>query len=276
MNPNSRERSKYWRAEGFDDLELLSATYFTHSFDRHIHEGYAIGVILQGAEKFYYRGAIHSAQQGQLVAINPGEIHTGQAVTQDGWMYRMIYPGIVLMRQIAREMTGKDWQIPNFPQPVMDDPELADLFRRAHVVLEHSQSNLERETALRDVMGAFILRHAENRLTIPMHQHEQRAVRIARDYLETHYAENVSLETLAAHSGISPFHLVRLFRAQTGMPPHLYLTHIRIMRAKALLALGIPITQVALAVGFVDQSHLTRRFKRIVGVPPGHYLQSVS
>ena len=276
MNPNSREHSKYWRAEGFDDLELLSATYFTHSFDRHIHEGYAIGVILQGAEKFYYRGAIHSAQQGQLVAINPGEIHTGQAVTQDGWMYRMIYPSILLMRQIALEMTGKDWQIPYFPKPVMDDPELADLFRRVHMVLEHSHSNMERETALRDVMGAFILRHAENRLIVPLHHNEQRAVRIARDYLETHYAENVSLETLATYAGISPFHLVRLFRAQTGMPPHLYLTHIRILRAKALLALGVPITQVALAVGFVDQSHLTRRFKRIVGVPPGHYLQSVS
>ncbi|HLU09008.1 MAG TPA: AraC family transcriptional regulator [Oceanobacillus sp.] len=274
MNP--RERSKYWRAEGFDDLELLSATYFTHTFDRHIHEGYAIGVILQGAEKFYYRGAIRAAQQGQLVAINPGEIHTGEAVTHHGWMYRMIYPGITLMRQIAREMTGKDWQIPYFPNPVMDDPELAELFRRAHMVLEHSQSNLERETALRDVMGAFILRHAENRPRIHLYHNEQRAVRIARDYLETHYTENVTLETLAAHAGISPFHLVRLFRAQTGMPPHLYLTHIRIMRAKALLALGVPITQVALAVGFVDQSHLTRRFKRIVGVPPGHYLQSVS
>lgn len=276
MTLNSREISKYWRAAEFDDLELLAATYITHSFDRHIHEGYAIGVILRGAEKFYYRGEIHTAHEGQLVAINPGEIHTGQAVAKDGWMYRMIYPGIMLMRQIGREMTGKDWHIPYFPHPVMNDPDLADLFRRAHMVLEASDSKLQRETALRDVMGAFIVRHAENKLHIPLYQNEQRAVRIARDYLETHYAENISLETLAAHAGISPFHLVRLFRAQTGMPPHLYLTHVRVMRAKALLALGIPITEVAFAVGFADQSHLTRRFKRIVGVPPGHYLQSVS
>ena len=276
MNGNSHERAKYWLADGFADLELLHAHYVTHSFDRHMHEGFALGVILEGAEEFYYRGDNHVAAAGQLVAVNPGEIHTGQAVTGDGWTYRMIYPGLGLMRQIALEVTGREWRYPYFPQPIFDDVDLANRFRRAHVVLEQSDMLIERETALRDVLATFILHHAEERPTLHLRHHEQRAVDKAREYLEAHYAENVSLETLAGLSGISPFHLVRLFRAQTGLPPHTYLTHVRILRAKALLALGLPIADVALAVGFSDQSHLTRRFKRVVGIPPGHYAQRVS
>lgn len=279
MNGNSRERSKYWRAEGFDDLELLSATYVTHTFDRHIHEGFALGVVLKGAEAFYYRGANHVAPAGKLVAINPGEIHTGQAVTRDGWTYRMIYPGMVLMRQIAREifeLHGRRLHTPYFPEPVIDDPTLSQQFRYLHAVLEHSTVTLERDTAVRDALSMFVLRHAKDR-PLAYGQHDDRqAVRLAREYLDTHYDQNVSLETLAALSGISPFHLVRLFRAHMGLPPHTYLTHVRVMRAKALLAVGMPLAEVAQMVGFSDQSHLSRRFKRIVGIPPGHYARQLT
>ncbi|MBI1877856.1 MAG: helix-turn-helix transcriptional regulator, partial [Chloroflexi bacterium] len=75
-----------------------------------------------------------------------------------------------------------------------------------------------------------------------------------------------------AISNLSPFHLLRAFRAELGLPPHAYLTQIRIERAKALLAQGWPVAQVAFETGFADQSHLTKRFKGIVGVAPGQYL----
>lgn len=61
-------------------LELLRATYVTHTFAPHTHEGFALGVIEAGAQVFCYRGARHVAPAGCLVAINPGELHTGEAV----------------------------------------------------------------------------------------------------------------------------------------------------------------------------------------------------
>ena len=69
----------------------------------------------------------------------------------------------------------------------------------------------------------------------------------------------------------SPFHLVRVFRAATGLPPHAYLTQVRLQHAKRLLAAGALIAWVAADTGFTDQSHLARHFKQVTGVTPGQY-----
>ena len=90
-------------------------------------------------------------------------------------------------------------------------------------------------------------------------------------YFEKHDGEDISLEQLARMVYLSPFHLSRLFREQVGLPPHSYLNHIRVNRAKTLLNNGLAPAEVASAVGFGDQSHLNKIFKRIVGVPPGKY-----
>jgi AraC-like DNA-binding protein len=87
--------------------------------------------------------------------------------------------------------------------------------------------------------------------------------------------ENPSLEQLSALAGLSQYHLVRVFRQETGLPPHTYLTQTRIERAKEQLQAGEPIAAVAATTGFADQSHFTKRFKRIVGVTPGQYIARI-
>jgi AraC-like DNA-binding protein len=99
-------------------------------------------------------------------------------------------------------------------------------------------------------------------------------VQRARDYLDQHYAENVTLDDLAAAASLSPFHLLRVFRRTVGLPPHAYLTGVRVRQARRLLLADLPIADVAAQTGFADQSHLSRHFKRIVGVPPGRYRQN--
>ena len=72
-------------------------------------------------------------------------------------------------------------------------------------------------------------------------------------------------------TGLSQFALLRAFRAATGLPPHAYLNQVRVRRARLLLDDGVPAADVAGQVGFADQAHLTRHFKRVVGVPPAAY-----
>jgi AraC-like DNA-binding protein len=76
---------------------------------------------------------------------------------------------------------------------------------------------------------------------------------------------------LATYAALDKFHLCRAFRAQIGMPPHAYLTHLRIHRAKELLAQGVRASELAPRVGLYDQSQLTRHFRRIVGTTPARY-----
>ena len=89
-----------------------------------------------------------------------------------------------------------------------------------------------------------------------------------------HAADNVSLTELSGLVSLSPYRLVHVFRDTVGLPPHAYLTQVRVERAKRLLAAGQSVARVASEAGFVDQSHLTRHFKALTGVTPGRYARS--
>jgi AraC-like DNA-binding protein len=94
------------------------------------------------------------------------------------------------------------------------------------------------------------------------------------DYLHEHAEKATTLDELAAVAGLSRFELVRQFHMSFGLPPHAYRTQLRINKAKRLLASGLPLVEIANALGFADQAHLTRVFKRTVGATPGRYQAS--
>ena len=271
-----KEQATFWHTAEFDCLELLRATYHTHSFDRHVHEGYAIGIILRGVERFYYRGEMHAAHPGDVIVINPDEIHDGHAAQPArGWSYRVFYPSVTLMQQIAYQMTGHTRHLtgtPHFPQPIMHDPDLAAVLIDAHAAQEFATNALERQSGLHLAFGLLMERYASNRIVAQASNTSQLALDRARIHLENHYAQAITLDELAALAGFSPYHLLRIFRGRFGMSPHRYQTYMRVKHAKMLLASGLPIREVAQATGFSDQSHLTRRFKGVVGVTPGQYL----
>jgi len=266
------EQTKFWLAQDIGQVELLRARYITHAFSRHTHEGFAIGIIEQGAEQFYYRGATHVAPAGSIVLINPGEVHTGHAAGDDGWVYRMLYPEAGLLQQAASEAAGRDRGIPYFPEPVIKDAYLTQLIRNLHRTLEESDSHLARQAQFLETLVQLVLHHADDRPGMSPINGPHRAVQQARAYLEAHFTENITLAELTQVAGLSRFHLTRLFRQALGLPPHAYLTQVRVRQAKALLVADLPIAQVAAETGFTDQSHLTRHFKRVVGVTPGQYL----
>lgn len=265
------ERAVFWRDGELGGLELLRAHYVTHSFAPHSHEGFALGVIETGVETFRYRRATHVAPAGSLVVINPGEPHTGAAALAEGWRYRMLYPNAEVLREVASALSGRLRPVPSFSRPVIDDPALARELMRLHADVEARAEPLERSSRLRAAFARLIARHADSPHLEPRIAPEPELVRCLRDYLEERAATPVRLEDLAALAGMSAFRTLRVFEQAVGMPPHAYLTHLRVARARRLLTHGTPPAHAAALVGFYDQSHLTRHFKRIVGVTPGQY-----
>ena len=99
-----------------------------------------------------------------------------------------------------------------------------------------------------------------------------RALRRVRDYVMAHLAESISVEALAAIVGLSRFHFARAFKQSEGVTPHRFLLQCRVRRAQELLAATeLPLAQIALAAGFSDQSHCSRRFRELVGLTPSKY-----
>jgi AraC-like DNA-binding protein len=267
----AHEHIKFWHDATLGDLELLHATYVTHTFAPHTHEGYMIGVMEQGVKQFAYRRSQHTAPVGSIIVINPGEMHTGSSATEHAWTYRALYPSTELLQRAATDLTGRSRGLPFFAEPVVHDLAMMREFVLTHRALEEQTSTLERESRLLWTLSHFIVRYADDHPRPRRFAKEHLGLQRVRCYLEEHYAENISLEQLAAIADLSPFHLLRSFRDQMGLPPHAYQIQTRVVHSKHLLRLGLPCIETALAVGFADQSHFTKHFKRIVGVPPGLY-----
>ena len=265
-----RETAKFWKAEEFDSLELLRARYIRHRFSPHAHQTFAIAVITYGVEAFELGRASHAAPAGTLALVNPGEVHTGQAGDARGWQYRVFYPSAAIMQRAATLVADKPQSVPYFPKAVVQDPVVAEALLQLHHTLENSSSPLERESKFLWAMGQLVQRHGGVRPASAPPK-DRRLIQRAREFLEYHYSQPITLDQLAGQAHLSPYHFLRLFREVVGLPPHAYLTQVRVLRAKQLLAVGNPIAQVAQEVGLVDQSHLNKHFKRIVGVTPKQY-----
>jgi AraC-like DNA-binding protein len=273
MKSKNNGQLRYWRVPHLDNLELLHASSITYEYPRHMHEEYSVGIILRGVEVHTSRGISHHAPPGNLLIINADEPHSSKSVRAE---YRVIKIRPKVLNQILAEGFTHNLESPHFPRPVVHDKLVFRSLLNLHLKLEQNVSSLEHESEFVSTIGLLLRRQlpARQDKSAPMLQpigREPRYVKLVRDYLKTHYAENVSLAQLTAITNLSPFYLLRVFGNQVGCPPHEYQTQVRIAHARKLIRKGNPISAVALDTGFFDQSHFSRNFKRIVGVPPGQY-----
>jgi AraC-like DNA-binding protein len=270
------ESATMTRLRVFETLELLRARYTRQRFAPHAHDEYVFGMVEAGAARTLFRGREDVHAVGSVITFAPGEVHTGSPATEHGWSYRMLYPSDSLVRFIAREATGRDFA-PAFQASFVEDPALAERVRATHAVLEGSADGMRKECALVETIGEIIIHHASTPNAggrTPPAARSAAALRRVRELLEAEYARTVTIGELAREAGLSTFHLIRVFRATFGLPPYKYLELVRIQQARRLIRHGFPLTHVVHATGFSDQSHLTRYFKRIVGVTPGIYARA--
>ena len=266
---NNSSQAKFWRVPHLDNLELLRVSNSTYDYPRHIHEEYCIGLVLQGAETHNSRGITQTVLPGGLILINAEEIHSNQSFRT---AYRVIKIRPKVLSRLASEVFERDSETPTFPNSVVKDPLVFRLLLNLHLKLERNVSPFEQESEFISAIGLLLARQNKNHSALKALGKEPRYVESVRDYLKSHYADNVSLAKLTAITNLSPFYLLRVFHKQVGFPPHEYQTQVRIAHARKLLRSGSSITEAALETGFFDQSHLSKNFKRIVGVTPGRYV----
>lgn len=257
-------------------LQLMQASFRTRSFARHSHDGYGIGVIEQGVLGFYYRGENVVAPEGQINTVNPDEVHTGHPASEQGWTYRMFYCSPPFLQQMAADVAGKPVPLPMFTSGVIEDDQMAHMVRLTHVsLMDETTPRLERESLLLSLFAGLFARHTYAPPAMVRAGNEPNRIARVIDYLETHFAEEVDVDTLATVACLSPYHFIRVFSRQTGMTPHAWLMQLRVRKAVALINQGVPIAEAAVQAGCSDQSHLNRLFKRYLGYTPGQLRNSV-
>ena len=263
-----------YAAAGAFGVELLHAHFERHVYERHSHEGYAIGVTEAGVQAFHCRGALHASTTGTVMAFNPDEPHDGHAGIPEGFTYRMLYlPPETVRGVLVDARDGRPAELPFARAPLIRDAVLARRVQALHRALSEGAPTLEGEALLRDTCLRFAACHADGRFASPTRRAARTSPPSAAPAIScrSQLPDDVTTADLADIAGMSRFHLCRAFARVYGLPPHAYQLQLRLAEAKRQLAAGRPPAEVAAAIGFADQSHLTKRFRGAFGITPGQF-----
>jgi len=251
-------------------LELVVARYGdTHQFAPHFHRGYSVAVQEEGELTFEHGRGTHSIGAGKVMTVNPLEVHSARTAGAGPWTTRSFYLDPGLMMEICG---ATDEPRPNaeFRDSVLRDVRACRALIELHRELETAEASAARvSSALARVLRDHVDLSTQRKTPV------REAVLKAQEFLRRNLQETPSLAAIGAHVGLSPFHFLRVFKAHSGMTPHAWLMQERVERSLKLLQQGRPIAETSRQCGFADQSHLTRRFKQVLGVPPGTFVRGV-
>ncbi|PZP26455.1 AraC family transcriptional regulator [Pseudomonas kuykendallii] len=252
-------------------VDIVSADS-SHSFGRHTHDQFGVGIILRGAQKSHSgRGQVR-AEAGDLITVNPAEVHDGQPIGDGGRSWQMIYFDPVKLAPLVNDLTEGLTGSAEFSLPVLRDAETAKCFRaliRAVAVPEHLFCTMEARELLLLLLVRLLESSSAEVSGYPA------AIKLARDRIDEDPSAPLTLQELAAMCGLSQYQLVRGFSTHVGLTPHAYLVQRRLHHARKMIASGASLANAALASGFSDQSHMNRQFVKAYGASPGLYASAM-
>jgi AraC-like DNA-binding protein len=246
-------------------VEVLHAHFPRHAYPMHTHAAWTVLMVDAGTVRYDLERHEHATGRSFVTLLPPDVPHDGRSATDGGFRKRVVYlePALIDPSRIGRAVD----------QPDREDGDLRSQLDLAHRALAHPGDELEAETRLA-MVAERLTRHLRRQDPAAPDLRAPTLARRLRELLDAHVVDGLTLDGAARELGTHPTHLVRAFRRETGVPPHRYLTGRRIDLARGRLLAGERPADVATAVGFYDQAHLTRHFRRFLGIGPGEYAAS--
>ncbi|PMJ91744.1 AraC family transcriptional regulator [Vibrio sp. 10N.261.55.A7] len=253
-------------------IELRVANQSTACYQPHSHDEFSFGLIQQGRATYQNRGTSHHIGAGDLVTVNPADVHSCNP-EKGTWSYNMLFVDTQQMGAFQREVlgyassknTGLDYT------PFRHDLERNDGLRTKFQLLFHTlleESNpLKAQTHLYEFIESSVGKDPHSLKRAPLSPSLHRV----REKLLDGFGETLQLESLAEEVGLSRYQLLRAFKNHYGLPPHAYQMDEKIKRSKQMLKSGQEISEVAYQLGFSDQAHFQRHFKKKLAVTPKFY-----
>lgn len=251
-----------WKPSVGGVREALTASFATHSYPSHVHDVWTLFLVDAGAVLYGLDRHERVAESSMVSVLPPGIVHDGRPATPGGYRKRVVYlePSV-----LGEALTG-----PAVDQSWIADASLRREVSRLHDALGCADDVLEAETRL-----AFVAQRIQQAL----HRDEaagapapdRRVAARLRDFLDAHAFEPITLAAAAVAVGAGETQAAHSFVDAFGIAPHAYVLGRRLEAARARILAGQPLADVAAEVGFYDQAHLTRRFRRFLGTTPGQY-----
>ncbi|RKP43653.1 AraC family transcriptional regulator [Pararobbsia silviterrae] len=256
------------RAHPAEGVERIEAWFHGKAYAMHRHDTYAIGRTLEGVQSFSYRRNRRDSLPGNTIVLHPDEAHDGQAGTDEGFRYRMIYVAPALFQDALGGQA-----LPFLEGGVTTDPRIAAATESLLLRVDHVFEPLERSDALAELAHALA---AVSGMPRARGKGDYFAARRAREYLHANLTRVVTLEEVETATGRDRWSLSHDFRTFYGTSPYRYLTLRRLDAVRRLLLTGVSLANAATDAGFADQSHMSRHFLKTFGLTPGRWLQIVN
>ncbi len=260
----------YSRPAGLQGTEVLTVHMVPQCW-KVFHTRFTVATIIDAGptgEDWIYRKNVHRAISRSVCLMEPGEIHANRKLTT-GTFFVLEIPEEVVERasaEFGRSLSQIHVRTPQVNGGTLYATMLA--FQRS---MEKGSSLLERQSRFAACLRLVLERMTETGINVQAPRAQESIFRTVRQIIQDRYDEDVSLEELSHEAGVSSYHLCHVFKERAGISPHAFQTQVRISRARQHLASGVAPAQVAAAVGFYDQSHFIRHFRRQVGVTPSRY-----
>jgi AraC-like DNA-binding protein len=266
-----RDDIRLWKDQNIlGGMEMLNARCVTHRYPPHSHEVFVIAAFRDGVQRHKISGHSGVAYPGTVMIIPPGEVHTAEGAKRDSaWEYSAFYPSAEGLESLSWDLFGDRRGSLDFgTELLIEDAQLAAAMLAASDVAGRSHDVVEREEAIYSAFGLMIGRYGQRTTGGEMRPPADAPIQDALDFIHQNYDQPLKLKEIALAVNLSEFHFMRVFKSRMGMTAHRYLTQVRLNAAKSLLAAGQSTVDIAIKVGFYDQSHMTKKFRDCFGVTP--------
>jgi AraC-like DNA-binding protein len=257
----TREWVRAWKPAVPGIREVFHARFVDHVYPPHTHDAWTVFIVDEGAIRYDLETRHRGASGARVTILPPHVVHDGRSASVAGFRKRVLYLGTEVLDE---RMIG-----PAVDDPDIEDPALVRGLHALHRALGDRDEAFAAETIFA-VVSTRLLEHL-GKSDESVERSDDGVASDLRDLIDEHRFDPLTLKEAGRILHVSPAHLVRCFSRSFGIAPHRYQVARRIDAARRRLLDGEPVAQVATSVGFHDQAHLTKHFRRHVGTTPARY-----
>lgn len=259
---------KYYFNSIYQNIEIKKCNDNVHASKAHFHNEVSIGLIDKGKCELQLQGKSYELSEKTILIIPPNVVHKCNPQDYRNWNFKMLY----INKQWLKSSFSTEFQYDDIIYKKLDDNMYFcsnEIFNK----IENTKIDIEYESSLLANISSLIKMNNEEFCKINFKDTHFKKIEAIKDYINKNYLNNITLDDLSQIANLSKYYIVKQFENCYGVTPHQYLINLRINNGKELLKNNSNLTEVALKLGFYDQSHFTRYFKEYTGLTPMKYVK---
>ncbi|WP_299110669.1 AraC family transcriptional regulator [uncultured Winogradskyella sp.] len=262
----------YWNVDTWPGTSFSKTTYSSFEFGKHFHDYYTLILIEQGINEGFTEKKRYKINRANTLFINPGELHAGNSFERNLLSFNTFRFDKEYLKALENTFQHNTRNIHFINEPI-NDQRLQTKLKQFFYQSKQLDYRFSLECLNIEIFELLFNNYTDDKKLKLTALKKHNCLKKAIEFLNDNFNENFTLDKLAKHSNVSPYHLIREFKKIYNQTPFEYLRNIRIEKSKSLLKTEVSITNIALELGFFDTSHFTRNFIYNEGVSPLRYRQ---